>query len=138
MGTNLLPTNFKVIEREYAGEIIEIRDGASGLPNQAGSVRKTIIFSDLPKLYCQEYIKDGQIDYYHYDYYNSSGLIIIKFHSEAHPCSPEHQTTTEPFHLHVRKDSQDLAASLRLPIPNNHYKELMHIIDLILTSRYLR
>ena len=138
MGTNLPPNNFKVIEREYAGEIIEIRDGVSGQPNQAGAVRKTIVFSDFTKLFCYEDIKGGEIDYFHYDYYDVNGMIIMKFHSEPHPNLPEFQTATEPFHMHVKKDAQDLVASVRLPIPNEHFKELIHIIDFILTSKYLR
>ena len=44
-----------------------------------------------------------------------NGSIVMKFHSEPHTNSKEHQTSTEPFHLHVKKDEQDLEASLRLP-----------------------
>lgn len=38
----------------------------------------------MTKLSCQEYIKNNFIDFYHYDYYDADGNIIIKFHSEPH------------------------------------------------------
>lgn len=135
MSTGIPKTNYTLLENEF-DEITEIRDGANGLPSQPGAVRKTIIFSDLTKLSCQEIIKDGFIEYYHYDFYSPTGSIVIKFHSEPHEESKEHQTSTEPFHLHVKRDEQDQKASIRLP--NGRIRELWTIIETILMSKHLK
>lgn len=70
-----------------------------------------------------------------YDYYSSNGSIVMKFHSEPHD-NIEQQTSTEPFHLHVKRDEQDLEASMRLP--NSRIQELWTIIETILISKHLK
>jgi len=121
MSTEIPKTNYQFIEREFIEEIEEMRDGAAGLKNDPpGAIRKTIVFKDFTKLSCQEFIKDGFIDFYHYDLYDSNGNIIMKFHSEPH--EEDQQTETEPFHMHVREDEFDLKASKR--VKNKHLQEL--------------
>ncbi|MHA6260057.1 toxin-antitoxin system TumE family protein [Sporosarcina sp. CAU 1771] len=135
MSTGIPQTNFSLLEKEFH-EIVEIRNGANGLPSKPGAIRKTILFSDSTKLSCQEIIKNGFIEYYNYDFYSPNGSIVMKFHSEPHSNSKAHQTSTEPFHLHVKKNEQDLEASLRLP--NGRIRELWTIIETILMSKHLK
>lgn len=137
MSTGIPKTNFTTLYREFEEHISEIRKGAAGLMDDPPrAIRRTIIFSDMTKLSCQEYITDGVIDFYHYDYYNTDGSIIIKFHSEPHE-EKAFQTDTEPFHMHIREDDNDLKASKR--VPNAFHKELSgHIIPLILVSPHLK
>lgn len=138
MSTGLPKTNYYLLEIEYDKEITEIRKGANGLPSEPGAIRKTVIFSDSTKLSCQEFIKDGFIDFYNYDYYDANGNIVMKFHSEPH-VQEEARTETEPFHLHVRTDIHDLKASKRIPFPSEPFKQkdLLSFIECILMSRYL-
>lgn len=135
MSTGIPQTNFSLLEKEFH-EIVEIRNGANGLPSTPGAIRKTILFSNSTKLSCQEIIKNGFIEHYNYDFYSTNGSIIMKFHSEPHTNSKDHQTSTEPFHLHVKKDDQDLEALLRLP--NGRIRELWTIIEVILMSKHLK
>ncbi|MDA1674707.1 MULTISPECIES: toxin-antitoxin system TumE family protein [Bacillus cereus group] len=135
MSTGIPRSNFRLIEKEYEDVIEEIRNGAAGLPsNPPGAIRKTIVFKDLTKLSCQEIISEGIIEFYQYDFYDSDGNIVMKFHSEPHE-DKKYQTDTEPFHMHVRKDAYDLKASVRLP--NKHFKELVQVINLIIMSPHL-
>ena len=116
--------------------VIEIRNGCVGLKNDPpGAIRKTIVFTNMTKLTCQEYIKEDIVDFYHYDYYDDKGNIIMKFHSEPHE-NKEHQTETEPFHMHVASDESDLKASKR--IANRYFKDLYNIIAFIVNGKYLR
>jgi len=69
-------------------------------------------------------------------FYSPTGSIVIKFHSEPHEETKEHQTSTEPFHLHVKRDEQDQKASIRLP--NGRIRELWTIIETILMSKHLK
>ena len=136
MATNLPKTNFPLLEKEFE-EIIEIRDGANGLPSGAGAIRKTIIFSDFQKISCQEFLKNGLIDYYHYDYYDANGNIIMKFHSEEHPHNPEiKQMHNYPYHLHIRENEMDIKANKRISTPDAlNIKELYSIVEFILLSK---
>lgn len=134
MSTGIPKTNFTTLNREFEDYIIDLRNGAAGQPNDPPqAVRKTIIFDDHTRLSCQEFIKDGVIDAYQYDFYDSNGNIVMKFHSEPH--DEKHlQTKTEPFHLHVRSGPSDLKASVRTE--NHHYRELFgQIMPFIIQSR---
>ena len=136
---NLPATNYSLLEKEFE-EIIEIRNGANGLPSEAGAIRKTIVFSDFQKLSCQEFIKDGMINYFHYDYYDEKGNIIMKFHSEEHPENPEIQKMQHyPFHIHVKENAMDLKADKRIPYPDVlNLKELYSIMEfIVLTKRII-
>ncbi|WP_268875908.1 toxin-antitoxin system TumE family protein [Gottfriedia acidiceleris] len=53
--------------------------------------------------------------------------MIIKYHSEPHH-DLKYQTETEPFHMHVKVNELDLAASKRLPQP----KQLRAIDDILI------
>lgn len=135
MTTGLPPTNFKVLDRSI-DQIVEIRDGANGYPSNAGAIRKTVIFDDYSKLSAQEFIKNGKVDFYQYDFYDSKQNIMIKIHSEPH-FDEESQTITEPYHLHVKSDVHDLKASKRLP-SGFMGKDLFSIIEFYLFSWHLR
>ena len=89
----------------------------------------------MTKLRCQEYIKDGFIDFYHYDYYDAEGNIIMKFHSEPHD-DEKYQTDTEPFHMHVPSDIYDLKASKR--IKNKYLQDLYSIMIYIVNGGHLQ
>ncbi len=136
MTTGLPPTNFNLLERSF-DQIVEIRDGANGYPSNAGARRKTLIFDDNSKLSAQEFIKNGKIDYYQYDFYDSKQNIMIKIHSEPHTEDEESQTITEPYHLHVKSDVFDLKASKRLP-SRFMGKDLFSIIEFYLFSWHLK
>lgn len=133
MSTGIPKTSFSTVLKEFGNHILEIRNGANGRTDDPpGAVRKTIVFKDMTKLSCQEFIKDGIIDAYQYDFYDSKGNVVIKFHSEPH--DEKHlQTKTEPFHLHVRSGPSDYKASIRKENP--YSKELVeHILPLIILS----
>lgn len=109
------PTSWRVISRDYSHIIEEIqtpRESSNSL------VMRNILFRDMSKLKCKEFIdqETGYISVFQYDYYDSTGNIIMKFHSEPHN-DPKYQTRTEPFHLHVKKDAADLAALVRKSLP---------------------
>lgn len=135
MSTGLPPTNFISFERIFE-QIIDIRDGANGLPSDAGAKRKTIIFEDNSRISAQEFIKNGKIDYYQYDFYDSKHNIMFKIHSESHPDKKD-QTITEPYHLHVKSDVNDLKASKRLP-SGFMGKDLFSMIEVYLFSWHLK
>lgn len=136
MSTGIPKTNYLFIHSEFDDEIYDLRDGAAGLINNPpGAIRKTIVFNDLTKLSCQEVIKDGIIDFYHYDFYDDRGNIIMKFHSEPHD-DEDFQTETEPFHMHVKSDENDLKASKR--VKNKHLQELYNIMVFIVNGQYLK
>lgn len=117
--------------------IKEVRS-ANGYPSDAGAKRKTVIFDDNSKLSAQEFIKNGKIDYYQYDFYDGKQNIMIKIHSEPHT-DEELQTLTEPYHIHVQSDVHDLKASKRLPVPLGFKsKDLFSFIEIYLFSWHLR
>ncbi|WP_226036782.1 toxin-antitoxin system TumE family protein [Aquibacillus saliphilus] len=135
MSTGIPKTSFFFIEEEFE-EIAEIRNGCVGLKNAPpGAIRKTILFNDMSKLTCQEFIKEDFIEFYHYDYYDGEGNIIMKFHSEPHE-EKKDQTDTEPFHMHVATDIHDLKASKR--IKNKHLQELFKIMVFIVNGENLQ
>lgn len=137
MPINIPATNYSVLEKEY-DEIQEVRKGASGLPSQPpGANRNTIIFTDGYKLSCQEFVRNGFIDFFHYDYYDPNGNIIVKFHSEEHPKNPEiMKMDGYPYHIHVKENQDDLGASRRIPFPKNlKLHDLLGIIDYLLLTK---
>lgn len=135
MSSEIPKTNFRMIEREYSDLITEIRN----VPLDEGEHRceiqkKIILFRNMSRLKCREIIKNEFISIFQYDLYDSDGNIVMKFHSEPH-MDQRYQTETEPFHLHVRVSSEDLAASKRLPLPEE-YRELHKIIHFIQIAQY--
>jgi hypothetical protein len=133
MSTGYSPSNWARIERDYDDIITEIRKTPNSEPS---FVERVIIFDDHTRLKCRECIKYGEIEFFQYDFYDANGNIIIKYHSEPHE-NPAYQTLTEPFHMHVKENADDLAASKRLPLP-----EQLRTIDGVLISiangRYLK
>jgi hypothetical protein len=133
MTTGYSATSWARIKRDYDDVITEIRDSKT---SESGLIEKVVIFDDFTKLKCRERIQYGLIEFYQYDYYDANGNIIVKYHSEPHE-KKEYQTVTEPFHMHVKKDKTDLAASKRLPLPEV-LRTLDSIIATIITGRYLK
>ncbi|PER55717.1 hypothetical protein CN495_08160 [Bacillus thuringiensis] len=113
MSQKLEPTSWRVIKRDFSHLIEEIRESRD---STRAEVQMTIVFRDMSKLKCREYVVDGFIDVFQYDLYDGYGNVIAKFHSEPHK-EEALQTATEPFHMHVRRDKQDYAASVRKPLP---------------------
>ena len=98
--TDLMPTNFKVIETEYNDIIKFIREiDKDGKISNAFIKRKTYVLINGYKFYVTEVLKQGRIDFYYYDLYDENGKELIKFHSESH-AEKDYQTSTEPFHVH--------------------------------------
>lgn len=110
----LEPTSWRVISRDFSHLIAEIRELKG---NSAAKAMYEIVFLDMSKLQCKEYIVDGYIDVFQYDLYDGYMNIIAKFHSEPHEGLPKLQTATEPFHMHVKADEKDYAASVRKELP---------------------
>lgn len=133
MSTGYSKTSWPRIERDYDDVITEIRNSPNSEP---GLVEKTIIFDDFNRLKCRERISDGVIEFFQYDFYDSSGNVIIKYHSEPHS-DPAYQTETEPFHMHIKKDKDDLAASVRIPLPVP-LRTVDGILEHIIHSRYIK
>lgn len=113
MSTGYRPTSWSRIERDYDDIILEIRNSLNTEPD---FVEKIVLLDDYSRLKCREFIKLGIIEFFQYDYYDVNGNIIIKYHSEPHHDS-KYQTETEPFHMHVKVNEMDLAASKRHPLP---------------------
>jgi len=135
-GTGISKTNYFVIDQDFSDLISDIRNGAAGLQNSPPDIiRKTILFNDLSKMHCQEIIENGKIQHYFYDYYDANGQIIAKFHSEPH-LDKAYQTSTEPFHIHVKKDHQDLKAEKR--VPNRYHKNLRSILEYIALNKEIQ
>lgn len=133
MSTGYKATSWARISRDYEDVIIEIRDS---IRSESGLVEKTIVFDNMTKLKCRECIKNEEIEFFQYDYYDSNGNIVVKYHSEQHDDS-KHQTVTNPFHMHVREDDNDLAASKRLPLPEK-LRRIDDILSHIIHGRYLK
>ena len=122
--TNQEPTNFKLLEKEYANIITFSREtDDTGARSTAFSLRKTYVLIDGWTISIHEvYIKNKTdakiyIDYYHYNVYKDNKS-IIKFHSETHD-DPSYQTSTEPFHIHIGLRRLD----------NKGYKKLSDVLE---------
>lgn len=126
--TDLMPTNFKVIETEYNDIIKFIREiDKDGKISNAFIKRKTYVLINGYKFYVTEVLKQGRIDFYYYDLYDENGKELIKFHSESH-AEKDYQTSTEPFHVHGSEDSK-LTNVKRYP--NKNFKTLFDILEFI-------
>lgn len=136
--TKIEATKWRAIEIEFGHILLDsIRDGAHGQKSEKSQdikiIRKTILFTFGGKLHCTEYIRGGYIDFFFYDLNDDNGVPVIKFHSEPHE-QKNVQTETEPFHMHVRKEKNDLKVSAR--IANHRYQSIWDILYFIETSKY--
>ncbi len=131
-------SNFSFLERDFRDIILEIRDGSHGFPSEPGSVRKTIVFRSLSKMHCHEVSDgDGYLAIYYYDWYDSKGNIIYKFHMHYHPDeAPEEVKKFDPFHIHRKRDALDTEGKER--VENVHYRELYQILLLIREAAYIK
>lgn len=113
LSKGLKPTSWRFIRREFSHLIEETRELRDSTQSE---VKVDIVFRDMSKLKCKEYIKNGYISVFQYDLYDGYGNVIMKFHSEPHE-DEESQTDTEPFHMHIKKDEKDYSASVRKALP---------------------
>ncbi|WP_248278564.1 DUF6516 family protein [Bacillus sp. DNRA2] len=93
---------------------------------------------EIPPLYCVEYIDNasGEIIEYHYDWEDSSG-ILMKFHAHYHPEeAPASVKQFDPFHLHVKIDGNDKEARKREP--DTQYKCLYNVLYFIKSHAYVK
>ncbi|MED2765992.1 DUF6516 family protein [Bacillus thuringiensis] len=125
MSINYPPTSWLRIKEDFNEIISEIQDGFY----EQGYKNKIIIFYDFSKLKCREKITNGVMELFQYDYYDENFNILMKFHSEPHE-EEEYQTDTEPFHMHVNQDADDLACSFRTELYKPH-QDLEGIIKFI-------
>jgi len=100
--TNLPPSNLPFLKKTFSDIIQNDMDSdQTGRTSSSICQRKTFIFYDGSFLSITEFIKNGKIDYYHYDWFTKDKKKLLKFHSEEH-ASKDYQTETEPFHIHVQ------------------------------------
>jgi len=79
--TNLPPSNLPFLKRAYNDIIQGERDtDQTGKNSSLICQRKTFIFSDDSFLSITEFLKNGKIDYYHYDWFSKSKKSLLKFH----------------------------------------------------------
>ena len=121
-------SNLLLIGRAFSDIIIErIDKDLNGRSSSMTQQRATFKLIDGSFLSITEILKDGVIDFFHYDWYSDRKQVIAKFHSEPHEDEKLH-TATEPFHIHV-PDKHGLVKEKRLP--NEKHRDLMSILELI-------
>ncbi|KAA5805758.1 toxin-antitoxin system TumE family protein [Thermoanaerobacterium thermosaccharolyticum] len=130
--TDLYPSNFQFLKKAYRDIIIEDYDcDQSGRKSDSICQRKTFIFIDGSSLSITEYLKDGKIDYYFYDWYSQNKNLILKIHSERHK-DKKCQTDTEPFHIHI----PTILDKKRLP--NYSLRDLFSVLEFIRLFIYIK
>ncbi|UHA75469.1 toxin-antitoxin system TumE family protein [Paenibacillus sp. 481] len=124
MSLGIPKSNFNFIEINFSDIILEIRNGANGLPSDARTIRKTIVFQDLSKMYCTEILENTrrEIELYWYDWYEHNQQLIMKFHAHYHPDgTPKEITIHDPFHIQTNSYRG----------PNNQFRELNQILEFV-------
>lgn len=122
------PSNIDFLSRNFKDIIQSVKStDQTGKSSNKLTLRATINFTDGSYLSITEILKDGYIDYFHYDWYNKNKQVICRFHSERHEDN-EYQTTTEPYHIHV-PDKNGLSKEKRLA--NEKHRDLISILELI-------
>lgn len=123
----MVPSNFLLLERDFADIILSVRDGDStGKFSTDRWLRKTIRFQDGSKMYITEHIVEGKIARAQYDWEFTPGQ-LLKFHSEPHE-DEAYQTASEPFHVHP---PEALKLTNRSRLPNFHHQDLFSILEMI-------
>lgn len=122
--TNLPASNLSLLEKEF-NDIIQFTQekDQTGKSSTMLTQRRTFKFKDGSSLSITEILKEGKIDYYHYDW-SKNEKILLKVHSEPHDDSA-YQTKTEPYHMHIK----GLLADERMPNPT--LKDLYSVLQLI-------
>jgi hypothetical protein len=122
------PSNIDFLNRNFKDIIQNVKNtDQTGKSSNKIVNRATFNFIDGSYLSITEILKDGYIDYFHYDWYNKNKQVICKFHSERHE-DTECQTSTEPYHIHV-PDKNGLSNDKRLA--NEKHRDLISILELI-------
>jgi len=122
-------SNISHLEREFRSIIMDSSDGdGSGLLSSRSFTRWTFTFLDRSKLCITEHLRSSCIEVYFYNWVDSSGATLAKFHSEPHDGDRQYQTITEPFHIHPPDDSK-VHNSTRYP--NFYHQELPQILEAI-------
>jgi hypothetical protein len=100
--TNISASNFPFLKKAFNDIIQNERDtDQTGKFSSVICQRKTFIFIDMSCLSITEFLKNGKIDFYYYDWFSRDKKLLMKFHSEVHK-DETYQTDTEPYHLHVQ------------------------------------
>ncbi|WP_434510487.1 toxin-antitoxin system TumE family protein [Desulfitobacterium sp. AusDCA] len=122
---NLPVSNLPFLKKAYSDIIQSENDtDQTGKISSPVCQRRTFTFIDGSYLSITEFIKDGRIDRYNYDWYSAGKSLLLKFHSEKHK-EKNYQTSTEPFHIHAKGliDEKRLA--------NPMFQDLASIMELI-------
>ncbi|WGU93395.1 DUF6516 family protein [Paenibacillus dendritiformis] len=138
MSLGIKKSSFRFLNMEYDDIILEIRPGAFSLPSEPRSVRQTIVFRDFSKLQCHEIIDaNGEIESYYYNWNDSNGNLIMKFHAHFHPAGTPYEIARfDPFHTHKKEDQFDEHGNHRES--NNAAKDLYTILYVIKQALYVR
>lgn len=124
--TGLSPSNLPMLIRSFKNIIQNDRPtDQTGKKSSLLSQRCTLIFINGSYLSVTEILKDGKIDYYHYDWYGKNNKVIMKFHSEPH-ADKKYRTSTEPYHIHT---PDMLEEDKRLP--NAEFQDLYQVLNFI-------
>lgn len=130
--TKLYSSNIPLLIRSYKDIIQSDRDSdRNGIKTSGYCQRFTLKFFDGSYLYITEFLKDGLIEKYHYDWHDSNKKVKMKFHSEPHD-QDECKTETEPYHIHVL---DKLGIEVRRP--NRKYQDLDSVLNFIQYSMLL-
>ena len=122
------PSNLEFLKREFKDIIMEkIDSDMNGQLSTKTQQRATFKLVDGSCLSITEILKNGVIDYFHYDWYLDKTRFIAKFHSEPHEAK-EARTSTEPFHIHI-PDKHGLIKEKRLP--NEKHRDLISVLEFI-------
>jgi hypothetical protein len=103
---------------------MEIQNGANGLQSDARNIRKTILFHDMSKMHCIEFLDEtrSEIELYWYDWYEPNQQLIMKFHAHYHKDgTPKEITVHDPFHIQTNSHRG----------PNKRFRELNDILEFI-------
>jgi len=143
LGISIPKSNFNLIGTMYKDIIIEIRRGSNeNLPGYntdvISIVSKVIVFDDMSKLYCKEFVNaDQELEAYWYDWSDSNGRMIMKFHAHFHPDETDPAIRKfDPFHLHKRAFATDDNCTKREV--DTEYRELANVLIFIKDFKYAR
>lgn len=125
MSLEIRKSNFFFIELNFKDIILEVRDGVDGVKSDKRHVWKTIVFRDMSKMHCHEFLDHAKqfIELYWYDWYDEKKQLIMKFHAHYHnDGTPAKITQFDPYHIHLDSDKR---------IHNEKFRELMMILEFI-------
>lgn len=122
------PSNIDFLKNNFKDIIQNVKNiDQTGKSSNKLANRATFNFTDGSYLSITEILKNGYVDYFHYDWFDKNKQVICKFHSERHE-DIECQTTTEPYHIHV-PDRSGLSKEKRLS--NEKHRDIITILEMI-------